>query len=358
MIAKLIVYAVLLSALAILISSTARIGYAVFSASTGGSIDLTKGVSDEDEERHMHHNEPPILPINQRKLAVKKGEGGPQGISDVLPRLFDLPRRTLDETKLPYKCGAIFIHYNIPGKDGNEIDDWIRGLIDVNEVYYISSAEAGSKEQFIKQINEQIEMNGRFQWIILGSAEHGLSLASDEDVLLRLRENMEELGCQLVSMSIFSEPLDYSMKQTRKIVHTCKNCNIDKITSQLAFGSMNDKDWRGQLDHFLYNDGEIISIDVKLKVRDAISKLRKHFDLVLLDGRNDFAREILTVSGLKLPADEEEVAALGDMEIAGLRYSKELVKQYTKYDAKNGDADFADALNQVYFNDLSFLFNQ
>lgn len=364
MIAKLIIYATLLTALAILIFSTARIGLAVFSVSAGGKdfAGINDVINSEDEDDNISNehkvpgNEPPILPINQRKLAVKNGEAGPQGISDVLPRLFELPRRTIDRTKLPYRCGVILMQHH----DGSAIDNRIRGLIDTNEesgATYISSVDAGSKEAFVAQINEQIEMKGEFYWTVLGSGKHGLALASDGDVLRRIRENMEERGCHLVAMSMFSDPLDYSMKQTREMFATCKNCNVTEFTMKLESGN-SDVYWRGQLDYFLYNTGEILSNDTKVKVKDSMTKLREHYDLVLLDGKDDFSKEILKVTGWKAPDDEEEIVAEVNMEIGDLRYSKQMVKQYTKFDAKNGDADFYDALNHIYYNDLAFLFNQ
>mmetsp|Transcript_6267 Transcript_6267/g.7912 ORF Transcript_6267/g.7912 Transcript_6267/m.7912 type:complete len:362 (+) Transcript_6267:70-1155(+) len=361
MIAKLLIYGVLLTALAILISSTARIGLAVFSVPNGDNFALINGVvSDDIPNEQQLYEEPPILPINQRKVAVKNGEKGPHGVSDVLPRLFELPRRTIDPTNLPYKCGVILIQHHIPGEEGAAIDDWIRGLIDSNDdigATYISSADAGSKEAFVAEINEQIEMKGEFYWTVLGSGEHGLALASDGDVLRRLRENMEERGCQLVAMSMFSEPLDYNMKQTRQMFAECKNCTVTEFTEKLESGS--DVSWRGQLDYFLYNTGEIEALDNKVKVKDAITKLRDYYDLVLLDGKDDFSKEILRVTGWKSSDGEEIVAAgVNDMEIGGLRYSKQMVKQYNKFDAKNGDADFCDALNHIYYNDLAFLFNQ
>mmetsp|Transcript_18420 Transcript_18420/g.26152 ORF Transcript_18420/g.26152 Transcript_18420/m.26152 type:complete len:365 (-) Transcript_18420:75-1169(-) len=364
MIAKLIIYAVLFIALAILISSTTRIALAVFPAFTSDNFALINGVGDDEEDisndQPVYNTDPPILPINQRKFAVKMGEKGPKGVSDVLPRLFQLPRRTIDPAKLPYKCGVILIQHQIPGDEGAAIDDWIRGIIDSNDdsgAAYISSTDAGSREAFLAQINEQIEMKGEFYWTVLGSGEHGLSLASDGDVLHKLRENMKERGCQLVAMSMFSEPLDYSMKQTRQMfARWCKNCDVTEFTKKLESDS--DVNWRGQLDYFLYNNGEIESYNTTAKVKDAITKLREHYDLVLLDGKDDFSKEILKVTGWKSPDGVEIAAEVNDMEIGGLRYSKHMVKQYTKFDAKNGDADFYDALHHIYHSDLAFLFNQ
>lgn len=367
MTAKLITYAVLVIALAILIFSTTRIALAVFFVASSDKIAMLYGVGDNEEDsipndQQVYNTDPPILPINQRKLAVENGEKGLQGDSDVLPRLFQLPRRTIDPTKLPYKCGVILIQHQTTGDEGAALDDWIRGIIDSNDdsgAAYISSTDAGSREAFLAQINEQIEMKGDFYWTVLGSGKHGLALASDGDVLQKLRENMEERSCQLVAMSMFSEPLDYSTKHTRRMfARWCKNnCDVTEFTKKLE--SDDSAYWRGQLDYFLYNTGEIESFNTTLKVKDAITKLREHYDLVLFDGKDDFSKEILKVTGWKSP-DGEEIVATGvnDIEIGGLRYSKQMVKQYTKYDAKNGDAHFYDALNHIYYSDLAFLFNQ
>ena len=58
----------------------------------------------------------PILPINQRKLAVSNGTSGPEAVADILPGLISMSTQTrkIDETKLPYKCGAIVYYHHIP----------------------------------------------------------------------------------------------------------------------------------------------------------------------------------------------------------------------------------------------------
>ena len=213
----------------------------------------------------------------------------------------------------------------------------------------------------MSQIDEQIQMKGQFYWTVLHSQQHGLALASDEAILYRLRENMEERGCQLVTMAIFSDPLDYSMKQTRRMFSeqchgtTKNNCNVTEFTKALESDASHGS-WRGQLDYFLYNNGKIMESDPKVKVKDAMNKLRQHYDLVLIDSKDDYTKEILKVTGWKSPGEVEANEA--NMEIGDLRYSKPMVKQYTKFDDKNGDAHFYDALNHVYYNDLAYLFNQ
>lgn len=359
MLAKLVIYASLVIALAILISSTARMGDAVlFPASTGGEGNTSGDLDKEDDDSfHQNENERPILPINQRKSSVKNGET--DSVSDVLPRLLELPRRTIDPSKLPYKCGVILVQHHNTGGTAATIEETIRALIHTNDdsgATYISSLETGTKDTFIARINQLIQMKGDFFWTFLHSHQHGLALASDEDMLRRLRENVEERECHLVAMSIFLDPLDYSMKQTfQEFSHCTGNCNVNELTLQLEETS--DLFWRGQLDYFLYNTGEILPTDTKIKVKDAINKLRQHYDLVLLESKgDDFTKEILKITGWESPGDDEvEVIS---MEVGDVRYSKQMVKQYAKFDAKNGDADFYDALNHVYHNDLAYLFNQ
>lgn len=383
MITKIIIYATLLVASAILIFSTARIGKVIYSSEIGNIISggitdtyddtdqkiltvYSSSNNDDDDNSNINKNgdEPPILPINQRKLAVKNEQTGSGGVSDVLPRLYELPRRTIDPSKLPYKCGVILIQHGTSDDISSTVDQWIRGLVDTNDdsgATYISSVDVGSKEAFMSQIDEQINLKGQFYWTVLRSQEHGLALASDEHILRRLRENMEERGCQLAATSIFSEPLTFSMQQTRKLFsEQCnkkKNCNVSAFTKTMESDASHGS-WRGQLDYFLYNTGRVMESDPKLKVKDAMNKLREHYDLVLLDSKDDFTKEILKITGWKSPGGEFETVETKSMEIGELRYSKPLVKQYTKFDAKNGDADFYDALNHVYYNDLAFLFNQ
>lgn len=383
MITKIIIYATLLVASAILIFSTARIGKVIYSSEisniiSGGITDTSyddtdqkiltvyssSNNDDDNGSSNKNGDEPPILPINQRKLAVKNELTGSDGVSDVLPRLYELPRRTIDPSKLPYKCGVVLIQHGTSDDISSTVDQWIRGLIDTNDdsgATYISSVDVGSKEAFMSQIDEQINLKGQFYWTVLHSQEHGLALASDENILHRLRENMEVRGCHLAAISIFSEPLTFSMQQTRNMFsEQCnkkKNCNVSEFTKTLESDASHGS-WRGQLDYFLYNTGKVMESDPKVKVKDAMNKLREHYDLVLLDSKDDFTKEILKITGWKSPDGEFETAETRSMEIGELRYSKPMVKQYTKFDAKNGDADFYDALNHVYYNDLAFLFNQ
>ena len=82
------------------------------------------------------------------------------------------------------------------------------------------------------------------------------------------------------------------------------------------------------------------------KVKQGIRMLQDHFDLVMIDGNGGFAEEILKVTWLMLSDKQAK---------KGLLYSKDLVSKYGKKSAKIGDADFIDAVNQIYHNGLDFL---
>ncbi|KAL3806422.1 hypothetical protein ACHAXA_002668 [Cyclostephanos tholiformis] len=308
----------------------------------------------------------PILPINQRKFAVRNGTSGQGTVADVLPRLISMSARTrkIDETKLPYKCGAILYDHQIPGEGGVALNDWIKVLAESNDgASFISSEELNSRESYIMKVERNIQRIGQNDWTIIHSHRNGLAFGTDEKTLLSWRETVERRNCHFVAAVIFSDPLDHSIKHTKHRFTEC-DCSVAEfydaisrvdIENSVTYEPLLSNPWKGQLDHFLSNSDRDTPMDTKDKIKMAMKVLKEHFDIVKVEGKGDFSEELAKITGWS--ADNRvKKASVSDKE--DLVYSKELVSAFGKISSKNGDADFIDAVNHVYHSSLSFLVMQ
>ncbi|KAL7538203.1 hypothetical protein ACHAXR_009076 [Thalassiosira sp. AJA248-18] len=348
---KFIAYAVMTTVVAILLSSTARIGRAILSEKSIAA-DFTVHLDDED----INLDDEPLLPINRRKLAISKGESGQEAVRDVLPALFQISSQTrkIDEKNLPYKCGVIMYNHHIPGEGGYALDKWIKELVDSNDNASFLSSESrdqSSKGSFIGEVEDQIQKVGPKDWKIIDTQRNGLVFATDENILRSWRDTVEKQNCHFIAASIFSDPLNHSIKYTKKQFAECK-CSMPEFKEQIM-EDITANPWTGQLDRFLFNSGNDDLMEMKEKVKRGMQLLEAHFDLVLVDGQGDFAEDILRITGWTATSQVKK-ANVSD---GGLVYSKDMVSQFGKLSTKNGDADFIDAVNHVYHNSLGYLFD-
>lgn len=353
---QVVAYAITAVALVVLLSSTARIGFAILSQKGGVGIDFDVDLNDENDV-YDNADDEPILPINQRKLAVSRGEGGPGGVSDVLPGLLEMSsrRRKIDEGKVPYKCGAIVFDHQIPGEGGIALNEWVKELAAASDrATLISSEEQESKELFVREVEEKIQSVGPTKWKIIYSHENGLAFADDENMLRSWRDIVERQNCHLIAAAVFSDPLDHSMKHMKQKYAEC-NCTMHDFKARMM-AAITSNPWTGQLNHFLFNaDADApSSMEMMVKVKRAMRLLNEHFDIVLVDGKGDFAEELLRVTGL-FASSQVKQAEVSD---GGLVYSKDLVSGFGKMSTSNGDADFIDAVSHIYHNYLAFLMLQ
>ena len=364
-----IAYAIVATAAAVLLSSTARIGIAMLSKDNV-AVDFDVQLAEDDlnffddepatpiQRRKYSKDDAPILPMNQRKLAIKNGESGPHAVQDTIPALGQLhsQSRKLDKTKLPYKCGVIMYDHNIPGEAGDKLDKWIKDLVQSNEggVSLIASKEYDSKASFINEVEQQIASIGPQDWKFIHTHNNGLAFASDTKILKSWRDTVaKQHGCQFISAAVFTDPLNHSIKHTKQYFTEC-DCSMEEFKT---FIMVDVKPWSGELDQFLFNAVEEeggTPMEVKDKVKSGMMVLKEHFDVVLIDGQGDFSEELLRITGWKNASGKVKKANVSDGELV---YSKNLVSQFGKMSAKNGDADFIDAVNHVYHNSLGYLFD-
>lgn len=297
---------------------------------------------------------PMILPINQRKYNTKQGNVGLGGVSDVLPGLLSLSSQTrkIDETSLPYPCGAIVYVHLIPGDAGDALNEWIAELVKSNEgASLISSEDNESKQAFIHEVETNIRTIVPKEWTIIHShPKHGLSFLNDEPILHSWREVVEQKDCKFIAAAIFTDPLDHSIKHTKRRFAQC-NCDTDEFEVNIMQDITTSTPWTGQLDYFLFNSAEELSSTMmtKDKIKRAIRLLIDHFDLVLVDGKgHEISDTLLKITGWSSSTRPRKATLSNDNE--GPIYSKNLVNAYSKMWTKNGDADFIDAVNHVYLN--------
>jgi hypothetical protein len=369
---KSIAYAAMAVLVSILLYTTAITHFAALS-STRNDVDIDIDAPPLHRDRRVidsstadnDANHPPsmILPINQRKLDSSHGYTGPGGVRDVLPGLLSLSSqaRKIDETSLPYPCGAILYVHHIPGDAGDALNEWITQLVESNEgASLISSEEHASKQLFINEVVTNISTIGRKEWIIINShTTHGLSFSNDTEILHYWRSIVERQQCKFVAAAIFSDPLDHSIKHTKWRYAECNNCDTEEFEESIMDEVSTSNPWMGQLDHFLYNryDKSTSAMVTKDKVKRAIQLLINHFDLVLVNGKgHEISDALLKITGWTSRTRPRKATVANDDE--GPSYSKNLANAYIKMSTKNGDTDFIDAVNHVYYNSLGYLMLQ
>ncbi|KAL9180711.1 hypothetical protein ACHAXT_011164 [Thalassiosira profunda] len=351
---KLVAYAGMAVALAVLLSSTAKIGSAILTQNSA-PVDGFDVHLDDNGGDLVDLDEEPLLPIHRRLQAAQKGESGPGAVRDVLPALAHMASRVrkLDESKLPYKCGAILYDQQIPGEGGDLLNEWIQKMVKNNGGSFLSSGEQESKDAFVKEAEKQLQQLGPKDWKIIYTHKNGLAFDADENILRSWRGIVEKRNCHFVAASVFADPLDHSIKHTKKQFSECQ-CSMEEFKGKIldAVGAGNP--WVGQLNHFLFNSGEGSGMDMKDKVKRGVKLLKNNFDLVLVDGEKDFSEELLRITGWKARSQVKK-ANISDGELV---YSKKLVSAVGKMSAANGDEHFIDAVMHIYHNSLGYLMTQ
>lgn len=270
---------------------------------------------------------------------------------DTLSKLLQMNSRTrkLDDTK--HDCGVI-LYYHIPGTGGTDLNDWLQHLKDANRVQYISSVD---DKNFAEDVEKYLGSKG---WTIIYAQDDSMSLHFDESKLVKWREATAKNQCRFVATTMFSDTINHSVAHTYKRFSDC-DCTPEEFKERgydmnVGIVEVGVTNWpfRGQLDYFLFNNAEHVDeLEVNDRVKRGLEILQKHFDLVVLNNRDKFVDTVLKITGMSSPG------SLAEKVHGDLIFTKDLVSQYSKLTAKNGDADFIDAVGHVYNNDLGYLFD-
>mmetsp|Transcript_6465 Transcript_6465/g.14962 ORF Transcript_6465/g.14962 Transcript_6465/m.14962 type:complete len:370 (+) Transcript_6465:130-1239(+) len=361
-------YLIVAAATVILISSSVKIGRAGLAAVVE-SVDFDV-LLDLEEWEDGDHSEL-IMPMNRRKAAAARGDGGPEGVADVLPALLGMNNSSRSKEGMLGSgsggvCGVVLYQHHVPGEGGDSLDLWVKELAKSDFAGYSSSSKFDTRENFVNHVTELIEgLDPNLEqggWEFVSSRDNGLAFAGSESTIAGWRVAANQRKCRFVTAVIFSEVMDHSIRHVKsefeapfKECASDEECSVEDFESDLVDKFKSEEaPWQGQLDYFLYNTDKAGDLPMKKKVKLGMEVL-KDFDLVLEYGRHDFAEEISRVTGLWSDRGVKP-ARVSDTE--GMVYSKDLVSKCGKLSAKNGDADFLDAVGHVYHGDLDFLYAQ
>ncbi len=262
---------------------------------------------------------------------------------DVLSRLLQMKSQTRKLDEREHQCGVVFL-YHIPGTDGSALNEWLKKLKDDNDAEYISSVENQPFKEGVEKMIQDVK-----GWKIVHAQDDSLSLHSDQGVLQKWRDIVTNQQCAFVTTTAFADTIDHSVSHTYKKLSKC-DCTPEEFKER---GYDMAGTWIGQLDYFLFNNGEVPEMEMKDKVRRGVDILKRQFDLVVLnnpvDNRHKVTNAVLTVTGWSSPGPLTAQIE-GD-----LIFTKELVSKFTKMATKNGDGDFIDAVGHVWNDDLAYL---
>ncbi|KAL3784029.1 hypothetical protein HJC23_006315 [Cyclotella cryptica] len=206
-----------------------------------------------------HENDMDIDPTITHRRLTDLPEYGPEKGMDVLSRLLQMKSQTrrLDETK-QYHCGVVFF-YHIPGTDETALNEWLIKLKDANGADYISSTD---DDAFVASVEAKIQsIQG---WKIVYAHDGSLSLNSEESLLQKWRDTVTNQKCQFIAATVFVDHIDHSVAHTYKKFARC-NCTPQEFKER---DYDIDDAWRGQLDYFLFNNGDIEEMEVRDKVKE------------------------------------------------------------------------------------------
>ena len=272
---------------------------------------------------------------------------------DVLSHLLQLKSQTrkLEDTK--YDCGVV-LYYHVPGTEGTAVNEWLKQLADANDAEYFSRSDQNTS--FADTLDKRFEsVRG---WQIVYAQDNSISLNLEESKLKKWREAVTNQQCQFLATTMFADTIDHSVSCTYKKFARC-NCSPQEFKERgydlddaiAVKDGLTNWPLRGQLDYFLFNNEDNDELSMQEKVMRGMEILTNHFDVVILNNRDKFIDTVLKVTGWTSSISLDENVH-GD-----LIFTKDLVSKYSKLAGKNGDADFIDAVNHVYKNDLGYLFD-
>ena len=209
--------------------------------------------------------------------------------------------RSIDETKLPYKCGIIFF-YHIACTGGSSMNHWLGKQVKKNgphTSYWTSWGRHDGRERvFIKGMNNQTQRIGPTEWRVVHA--HGFSYFpnASEAYLYKWREEVESQGCAFVVTTMLRDAIGHTISQSKGMIKP--NYTLDEFLSHLEPRNYNERGhFTTQLDYLLYNMGPRNEYNAtkEEKVRRAVEIMQRHFDILLLSDYDRFATIIHKITG-------------------------------------------------------------
>ena len=262
--------------------------------------------------------------------------------------------RSIDESKLPYKCGVI-LFYHIACTGGSSINHWFGKQVKLNGPNTSYWTKWGRKEKmeanFIKGMTNQTQRIGPSEWRFVHA--HGMSLFpnASEAYLYQWREEVESQGCAFVVSTMLRDAIGHTISQTKGMIKP--NLTLDEFLSHLEPENYNERGlFVTQLDYLLYNMGprNVHNATKEEKVRRAIEILQRHFDVVSLGDHDRFTDIMNKITGW-MPKKKQASNIFG----GDLNYSYAELQHIKSLTESNGDVMFIDAVNHLYYGSLDYL---
>lgn len=290
-----------------------------------------------------------ILPKNAPIIEIKQQLRNKTKIPPFLSNV-----RSIDESKLPYKCGVI-LFYHIACTGGSSINHWFGKQVKLNGPNTSYWTKWGRKEKmeasFIKGMTNQTQRIGPNEWRFVHA--HGMSLFpnASEAYLYQWREEVESQGCAFVVSTMLRDAIGHTISQTKGMIKP--NLTLDEFLSHLEPQNYNERGlFVPQLDYLLYNMGprNVHNATKEEKVRRAIEILQRHFDVVSLGDHDRFTGIMEKITGW-IPKKNKASNIFG----GDLNYSYAELQHIKSLTEANGDVMFIDAVNHLYYGSLDYL---
>mmetsp|Transcript_16177 Transcript_16177/g.24478 ORF Transcript_16177/g.24478 Transcript_16177/m.24478 type:complete len:354 (-) Transcript_16177:679-1740(-) len=267
--------------------------------------------------------------------------------------------RSIDESKLPYKCGIIFF-YHIACTGGASMNHWLGKQVKHNgphTSYWTSwGRHDGRERKFIDGMNNQTKKIGPNEWRVVHAHGYSYFPNASEAYLYQWREEVESQGCAFVVTTMLRDAIGHTISQTKGMIKP--NLTLDEFMSHLEPENYNQRGIfeRGafvtQLDYLLYNMGPRNEYNAtkEEKVRRAVELLQRHFDVLLLSDYDRFTDIIHKITGWSPTTMKQANVFDGD-----LNYSYAELQKIKHLTEANGDTMFIDAVKHLYYGHLEHL---
>ena len=239
-----------------------------------------------------------IWPTNEPIVELKQKVAKMDKISPLLSNM-----RSIDESKLPFKCGLIFF-YHIACTGGSSINKWFGKQVKLNgpnTSYWTKWGRKVAMEQnFIKGMTNQTKNIGPDEWRFVHA--HGMSYFpnASEAYLYQWREEVESQGCGFIVTTMLRDAVGHTISQSKGMIKP--NLTLNEFLSHLEPENYNQTgEFVTQIDYILYNMGprNMYNATKEEKVRRAIEILQRHFDVISLGDHELFTDIIHKITGWK-----------------------------------------------------------